>query len=228
MKGRETWLVVAAEAREFAGVFRQARGIYPITFAAAAFAREIDWRGNRWILIANGPGPRLVESALAGVEAAGWNLDGVLSVGFCGALDPALRVGDIVVSGDVPPEARGLFAAGEILSVNYVVVSAEEKRRLRQESGARVVEMESSAVAGWARQRGLRYSCVKVVSDTAAEDLPLDFNRFRDEVGRFQPGRIAAASLLRPFTVLPALVRLDRNCRRAAGRLGESLAKGGY
>jgi hypothetical protein len=62
------------------------------------------------------------------------------------------------------------------------------------------------------------------VSDVAGEDLPLDFNRYRDADGRFNRARIALAAMGRPFSVLPGLLRLDRNCRRAAERLGEFLA----
>ena len=65
---------------------------------------------------------------------------------------------------------------------------------------------------------------VKVVSDAANEDLPLDFNQFRDPDGRFQARRIAATALLHPFSTMPALLRLDRNCRRASENLGEFFA----
>ena len=219
-----TWLIVAAEAREFSGILRRAGPPRRIESSDALFAREIDWKNAHWQLIANGPGPRLVERALAG----SWRVDGVMSIGFCGALDPALHLGDIVVSGDVPREASGPFVRGEALSVDRVAVTAEEKRRLRATSGAAVVEMESAAVAEKARQWGVPFRCIRVVTDTAGEDLPLDFNDYRDAAGRFELGRIAGAALLRPFTALPGLVRLNRNCRLAAERLGEFLANSEY
>src|SRR5437763_116382 len=93
-----TWLMVAAEAREFDGILKRAREIRPISWPGAAFAREVTGRNARWILIANGPGPRLVERTLERKP----DVDRMLSIGFCGALDPALRIGDIVVSGEVP------------------------------------------------------------------------------------------------------------------------------
>ena len=52
--------------------------------------------------------------------------------------------------------------------------------------------------------RGFRYR---------REDMPLDFNLYRDAAGRFSRARIALAAMARPFTVIPALLRLDRNCR---------------
>ncbi len=224
----QTWLVVAAEAREFSGILQRAGSARGLDCPQAEFAQEIVWKHGRWLLLANGPGPKLVERALGSRSAAGWGVDGLMSIGFCGALDPALRVGDIVVSGDVPRSANGVFVRGEVLSVDRVAVTAEEKHRLRTRTGAAVVEMESAAVAAQARRWGVPFRCVRAVSDTAAEDLPLDFNEYRDTAGRFRLGRIAGAAVLRPFTALPGLLRLNRNCRQAADQLGEFLANCEY
>jgi adenosylhomocysteine nucleosidase len=215
-----TWLMVAAEEREFGGILKRARAVRPLKWPGAAFSREAAWKDNRWFLIANGPGPGLVERALKGKP----DVDRILSVGFCGALDPALRIGDIVVSGEVPKGLEASFVQGDVVSVDRVAVTAREKCDLRRTTGAAVVEMESAAVAKKAREWDVPFGCVRVVSDAAGEDLPLDFNRFRDADGRFERTRIALAALGSPFTVLPGLVRLDRHCRRAAERLGEFLA----
>jgi hypothetical protein len=222
---RRTWLVLAAEAREFAGILRRVKAAKSIDGPRLDFAREIQWREDRWLLVANGPGPRLAEAAL---DARPWNVDGLMSVGFCGALDPMLHVGDIVVSGEAPKGTRPLFFRGEVLSQDRVAVTSEEKRRLRAASGAAVVEMESAAVAFRARQWGVPFRCVKAVSDEAGETLPLDFNRYRDRDGRFQLARIGFAALGRPVGALPGLNRLSRNCRRAAESLGEFLANCQY
>jgi adenosylhomocysteine nucleosidase len=216
----KTWLLVAAEAREFAGLLKRAGPARSLAWPGAAFAREIDRNGNRWLLIANGPGPTLTAQALETKP----DVAAVVSIGFCGALDPALRIGDIVVSGEVPKGVEALFTRGDVLSLNRVAVTAVEKRALRESSGAAVVEMESAAVASKAREWGVPFHCVRVVSDTAGEDMPLDFNRYRDADGRFDRWRIAMAALARPFTALPGLIRLDRNCRHAAEQLGEFLA----
>ena len=145
-------------------------------------------------------------------------------MGFCGALDPALEIGDIVVPGD-ELRSRRPFVRGEILSVDRVAVTVGGKRALRETTGAVAVEMESAAVAEKAREWDVPFRCVKVVSDTARQRrMPLDFNRYRDAAGRFSRGSIAWAALRRPFTAVPALLRLDRNCRHAAEKLGEFLA----
>jgi adenosylhomocysteine nucleosidase len=220
----ETWLIVAAEAREFSGIVKRASHTRPLRCPGAAFAREITWRGMRWALLANGPGPQLAGRMLSSPVIAGWNVRQVISTGFCGALDPALHVGDIVVSGEGFEGAAGQFFRGNIWSADQVAVTSEEKLKLRQSTGACVVEMESAAVAEKANAWGLPFRAVKVVSDTADEDLALDFNQYRDRDGRFQVPRIAAAALTHPFTTLPALLRLHRNCQQAAESLGEFFA----
>jgi len=203
----QTWLVVAAEAREFSGILKRAGRAKGLDWPGAAFAREIVWKGDRWLLVANGPGARLATQALG----ARREVDGIMSIGFCGALDPALRVGDIVSSGG-------------ILTLDRVAVTASEKRSLREQTGASAVEMESAAVEAKAREWGVQFRSVKVVSDTAADDLPLDFNQYRSREGRFSRGRIALAAVARPLQAIPGLLRLDRNCRTAAESLGEFLA----
>ena len=218
-----TWLIVAAEAREFEGILKRASHVRALHWQEAAFSREALWKNSRWLLIANGPGPRLVERALDRRTGARPDVDRVLSIGFCGALDPALRIGDIVVSGELPTGLQASFVKGDVVSVDRVASTAREKCDLRAATGAAVVEMESAAVAQKARDWDVPFGCVRVVSDVAGDDLPLDFNQYRDADGRFERTRIALAAMGRPFTVLPRLVRLDRDCRRAAERLGEFL-----
>ena len=211
--------MVAAEAREFEGILKRAGEARRLPWPGAAFSREIVSNNRRWLLIANGPGPRLVDHALQTKPS----VDRVVSIGFCGALDPALRIGDIVVSGEVPEELGASFVQGDVLSVDRVAITAAEKGELRASTQAAVVEMESAAVARKAREWEMPFGCVRVVSDVADENLPLDFNRYRDADGRFSRTRIALAAMGHPFTVLPGLLRLDRNCRLAAERLGEFL-----
>jgi hypothetical protein len=86
------------------------------------------------------------------------------------------------------------------------------------------VEMEADAVRDKADEWGVPFGCVKVVSDTAAGDLPLDFNRYRSASGDFSRARIALGAMARPFSVLPRLMAFDRDCQRASKALGDFFA----
>jgi adenosylhomocysteine nucleosidase len=195
---------MAAEEREFRGILKRFGESKPLAWPAE-FAAEAEYNGDRWLLIANGPGKERVQESLTNkIE-----IDGIISTGFCGALDPALRVGDIV---------------RELCSIDRVAVTAAEKRELRERTGATAVDMESAAIANKAAEWRVPFQIVRAVSDAADEDMPLDFNLYRDAEGRFSRSRIAMAALARPFSRVPALLRLDRNCKIAAESLGEYFA----
>jgi adenosylhomocysteine nucleosidase len=200
----KTWLVMAAEQREFDGIIKRFGGARPWDWPTQ-FAAQAEFSGDRWLLIANGPGKERVEEGLRKkIE-----VDGMISTGFCGALDPALRVGDVV---------------RELVSIDRVAVTVAEKRELRERTKAAAVDMESAAIAKKAAEWGVPFYAIRAVSDTAQEDMPLDFNMYRDSDGRFSRTRIALAAMARPFTRVPALLRLDRNCHVAAESLGDYFA----
>ena len=215
-----TWLVVAAEAREFEGVLKRFGPAKELSEMSAKFAREVSVRGDRWWLVANGPGPRCVEEVLKNKVDA----NGIINTGFCGALDPALRIGDIVMwrGAELPSEIP--HVVGEISSTDHVVVTASEKRALREKTGAVAAEMEAGAVKKIAADWGVPFYCVRAVSDTAQENMPLDFNLYRDSAGRFSLPKIALAAVTRPFTRIPALRRLEANCNVASESLGAFFA----
>lgn len=221
--------VIAAEPREFADLVKRLpaeRLRWPVQFAA---------RCGQVIMVANGPGPRLAGRAVSEVMKR-VKVRAIVSTGFCGALSPTLGVGDIIVADSVldpasgfrfraeqPPGEKQMQAiSGPIVSLDRVAVTAGEKDRLRR-TGAVAVDMETAVLAVRAREACIPLYCVRAVSDSAGESLAMDFNQYRDREGRFSRWRIAAAALLAPRSI-PALRRFDRNCRLAAGRLGEFLA----
>jgi Phosphorylase superfamily len=219
--------MIAAERREFDGILKRMGS--PATAPAAAwpgvkFARQAEWKGDRWWMIANGPGAELVERAFAAWPAEPARVDGIVSTGLCGALDPSLQRGDIVVAGDAPLQSPARFVRGAMHTANQVIGTADAKRSLRARTGAAAVDMESAMVEAEAARRQVPFWCIRAVSDTAGDSLPLDFNRYRNPRGDFSRTRIACAALAHPFTVLPQLMEFDRNCRRATDALGDFLA----
>ena len=210
---------MAAERREFDGIRKRMGNAQQLVWQGARFACEAQWQGDRWWMLANGPGEALVLDALKEKR----DVDGMISTGLCGALDPALRLGDVVVSG-ARIEARAPFVRGAVHSINRVAATAAEKRALRNQTGAIAVDMESAAVERKAAEWNIPYLCIRAVSDRAGDTLPLDFNRFRNARGDFSRSRIALAAIARPFTVMPQLMEFDQNCRRAADALGDFFA----
>jgi adenosylhomocysteine nucleosidase len=230
----KTLLLVAAEAREFDGLVRRLENVKKLEWPLP-FARLGEGHGNWWTMVANGPGPRLAARAADTVREKEKELDAVISIGFCGALDPGLAIGDVVVGERVlDPDGRRQFAArlpencrphatGAVVSIDRVATAVFEKSELRA-SGGTVVEMEAAGVAERAGKWGVPFYCVRAVSDTAAYGFNIDFNAMRGADGRFQRGRIIRAALRKPFTRIPALLRLDKSCQIAAEALGEFLA----
>jgi adenosylhomocysteine nucleosidase len=235
---------VAAERREFDGLLRRAeRAVkldWPLDFARMAWLK-----GEPVVLAANGPGPKLAGRATEIVRKH-QELRGLVSTGFCGALDPALEPCDIFVAKEVitlshdrqgvvsQPLAdargsvtRGSVRIGKLLSIDRVVSTAAEKADLRQ-TGADAVEMEAAAVALKAAEWKLPFYCIRVVTDTSAESFPLDFNRLRDADGRFSRTRIMAAALRRPGSVLPELLKLNKRCKDASQALGDFLVDASF
>jgi adenosylhomocysteine nucleosidase len=210
-----TILVVAAEALEFDGILAQLGPGTKLNWPGIQFARQVTAKNARYWLAANGPGRACVSELLKTRR----EVSAIVSTGFCGALDPSLSVGDIVVSG-AAPSAQINFRSGRIHSVDRVIIKSQEKLALRNETGALAVEMEAAAVEEKAREWGVPFYCIRVVSDTASDDMPLDFNHFRDAQGRFSRTRISMAAMARPLTAIPALLRLNKNCKCASQKLG--------
>lgn len=149
----------------------------------------------------------------------------VISAGTCGALDPALGIGDVLSVGLVRNEDGELPTTlwrGETVlwSQDRVAVRAQDKAALLAR-GASIVDMEAIVVGRLCRQWEIPFGCVKAVSDTANEDLPIDFNRYRDEQGQFQRSRIAIAGIMK----LPDLLRLRRNTEHAVRNLGAAIER---
>ena len=181
--------------------------------------------------MANGAGAARAAKAVEIAHAAG-RLDLICSMGFCGALEKDMRIGDIFVAGRVQSRA-GEFAAakpatarphrsGVLASIDRVAQTAEEKAQLR-ERGASAVEMEAAGVAAKAAELSLPFYCVRSITDLADESFLTDFNAALRSDGRFDTMRIIAASCRRP-RLLPELLCLRRRCHTAAHTLGEFLA----
>ena len=151
----------------------------------------------------------------------------ICSAGFAGALDPNLKVGDIVQPRHVVNAGDGSkvdLGSGEGVLVSFgSVATPEQKAKLRDSFGATAVDMEAGAVARAAEARGVRFAVVKVISDEFDFAFP-STERFVDSNGQFLEMRFAWFAAVRPW-LWPQVWRLARNSARASRALCDWLRK---
>jgi adenosylhomocysteine nucleosidase len=173
--------------------------------------------------------------------AAGLLLDGhrprwLVSAGFAGALDPAMKRNDAVLPNEifeadgprftvdvqVPPEpGRGpKLATGRLLTVDGIVRTAAEKAALRERYQADLIDMESSAVAALCAERSVRFLSVRVVSDEAGADLPREVVTLMTRSGSYLVGSALKAIWRRPSSLRDFLA-LHAHAQEAADRLAD-------
>jgi nucleoside phosphorylase len=191
-------------------------------------ALRVDWsrratlREREVLLVANGVGTKRAAAAVD-IAAERFALEGVISTGFCGALDESLGIGDIV-AGAAMGRPEGLpHHIGLIHTADHVVSTAAEKAVLRA-TGAIAVEMEAAGVAGRSAALGVPFHCIKSVTDLARETLSNDFNAALRPDGDFDTIIILREVLRHPSERVPELLRLRNRCARAARALGDFFA----
>jgi adenosylhomocysteine nucleosidase len=141
----------------------------------------------------------------------------IYSVGYAGALDAGLKVGDIlkparVIDANDGSSTKSPNGSGVLVS-HSVTASSAQKGKLRECYGAQAVDMEGAAVARAAEARGVRFAALKVVSDEFNFELPAT-DRFVDTEGRFREARFAMFVAARPW-LWSTVMRLARNSARA-------------
>lgn len=165
--------------------------------------------------------------------------EALLSLGIGGGLDPALAPGEIVVG-------TAVEADGETFEVNQVwmcrllnaiahsrsglihasagpVVGRGAKQALFAASGARVVDMESGAVARVAAQAGRPFAVIRAVADPADLTLPTSALAGIGPDGKARPLAVLGRLALRPWE-LPALIRVGLDSHAAHSSLRAALA----
>jgi len=190
--------------------------------------RRIRWPAAPPRVLVTGIGParagKAIARALAAVEPGL-----VISAGFAGGLNPALSIGTVLFDAD---EASGLgpklLAAGarpgRFHCSGSVAVTAAQKEALWRSTGADAVEMESGPLRRLCQEQGIASATVRVISDTAGESLPLDFNLLLAGGPALRYARIALALVKAPGSIVE-LVRFRRRLGAAAATLAKVLAE---
>lgn len=168
-----------------------------------------------------------------------------LSLGVAGGLSSQLQTGDLIVGDRVIlrrekgsrlesfPCDSGLqdvamtiirqwgsrYSLGPILTVDRIVLTVEEKRRLAAESGAIALDMESAAIASAASACSVPFLALRGVLDPIHEDLGIGFDQFLNTEGEPHLPRLIRYLITHPFT-FPTLVRLGLRTKAICARLG--------
>jgi len=218
---------IAADPREFTGLLTHWEKVAPLHLPVH-FARSGRWKGREVFAIANGAG---ADRAFAAILLAP-KASVICNIGFCGALDGGLDIGDIVVATEVLSGAQSWRTAipdtpealeGPVVCIDRIAQTAAEKRNLRA-TGASIVEMESAGVARAAEDLNVPFYCIRVVSDLAGENFANDFNAALTPDGRFSILRLLAGAASNPQVKLKELIRLGKRTTLASKKLGDFLA----
>lgn len=179
----------AREPRRGRALVAPGTGGLPV-LVVTGLAREAAALGADVVPLISGADAGALRRALAAKAAEPFSA--VVSFGLAGGLDPSLSPGAMIVAGgvvaggerlDCSPDlvrllVEGFSGAGLaprqglVVGVDAPVMTPEAKARLRQESGAIAVDMESHVAAAFARERGLPFAVARVVSDPAQRALP--------------------------------------------------------
>ena len=152
----------------------------------------------------------------------------VLTCGFAGGLNPDLKIGEVCFETSAANLRAKLLAVGAkpatFFCADRIATTVAEKKKLRAETGADVVEMESAAIQAVCAERGIPCATVRVISDTADEDLPLDFNALSKPDKSLDFWKLFLAIAKSPGKI-SALMRLQKKTSSAAQQLAVVLEK---
>jgi adenosylhomocysteine nucleosidase len=208
------------------------REIRPLTKRWRRVERKHEGRSIKFfesgqtVLVCGGIGAEAARRATEAVLAL-YQPELVQSVGFAGALDPALKVGDIFSPSRVIDAGDGSsFETGAgcgVLVSSTSIAGAEQKTKLAESYGAQAVDMEAAAVARGAQARGVRFMATKAISDETHFAMP-PMDRFVHGNGQFRTGKFMVFAAARPW-LWPGVIQLSRNSAKASRALCAELGR---
>ncbi len=231
--------ILGAIKDEIAGIKQEMQITHTLRWQTGnAFVGE--WQGVPVVLVRSGMGRERARRALVEV-ADKWDLKEVISIGYAGALDPSLEVGDLVVADKIiekntsqtDQDVKSYSLNKEIfnttaavrgrilLTVDSIAATPQEKKRLREQYSAVAVDMETSALAGEAEARNLSFVSVRAITDTADQEL-IDCTHLVEEDGDVSKLK-AGWHVLTHLGDLKSMIELRQHARMATANLTEFL-----
>jgi adenosylhomocysteine nucleosidase len=162
----------------------------------------------------------------------------VISFGISGALDPALRPGDVVVATQIRSDTDTVLLApalthalkdrledfgrtatcAPVASAEAPVIRAVTKAALREQTGAAAVDTESHVAARFAADADVPVCAVRVISDPAERSLPALAARALRPDGRVNLPAVCDSLAHDPRQIL-LMIRAGLDARRAFAAL---------
>jgi hopanoid-associated phosphorylase len=181
------------------------------------------------LTISAGGDPAATRAGIASLISRG--ADRLVSFGIAGALDPALRPGDLIIGGAVnttdgirvPVDPKWLAhltmhltaaRVADVVGSTTIAATAAQKAMLHRDTGAASVDQESHWVADAAHASHLPFIVIRAIADRAGDNLPPAVLVGLDKEGNPRTGAVIGALLRNPLQ-LPGLIRVAFQTQRA-------------
>jgi adenosylhomocysteine nucleosidase len=216
--------IFGAVKEEIAGI-KQAMNISDHTRLGKTSAWPGKWKKQSIILVRSGVGRQRAEDATLQVIDH-FQPSTLVSIGYAGAVQPELNVGDLVIADTIIEEKRkekyspdsdwlnraknvscpeGFKAiVGGLLTVDNVIHDSLSKQELGKNYGVQAVEMETSAIAKVAEEKDVPLLSLRVISDRLDQEL-LDSSSFLGSDGEISTLKAGWYVLTHPSSIKSAL-----------------------
>ena len=216
--------IFGAVKEEIAGI-KQAMNISDHIRLGKTSAWPGKWGKQNIILVRSGVGMQRAKDATLQIIDR-FQPRVLISTGYAGAVQPGLNVGDLVIANTIIEEIKGQKHSpdsdwfdraigvpspngvktiiGGLLTVDTVIHTSAIKHELGKKYDVQAVEMETSAIAEVAREKGVPLLSLRVISDRLDQEL-IDSSSFLGSDGEISTLKAGWYVLRHPGSIRNAL-----------------------
>ena len=240
--------LLAAVSEEIAGI-KKAMHIFDRTRLNKGETWTGSWREKNIMLVRTGVGRQKAKQATAQLIEKFYP-EAIISIGYAGALNAELKVGDLLIANCILDGQNDSFAfkvgdsvnsewldlaksislseelkikAGKLITVNSVIHTPEGKQDLEKKFGADAVEMETIEIAMLAREKKIPFLSVRGISDEVDHEL-IDSSSFLGIDGEISKLRAGWYVLTHPKSLKNA-ISLRSHAQIATQNLTDFISK---
>ncbi|MBV8780014.1 MAG: hypothetical protein JO353_01340 [Phycisphaerae bacterium] len=146
----------------------------------------------------------------------------IVVAGFGGALDPTLRIGEIIIDAPEYLHLSGPWRRGRIHTADHIVATPAQKAELFRATGAIAVDMEQARVQALADRLQVPLIGVRAISDRADHVIDPQLTHCLDETGDIRSG-VLIRQIFRKPAMIPRLIRLGIHSKKASRALKHAM-----